>query len=58
MTAELLEHSGLNIEETPLEEMNLPVLDTFQYKHKGNEINVSFTCPDSKTSCGRVIRSR
>lgn len=51
MTTEVLEHSGLIIEETPLKEMNLPQIDTFQYKHKGNEINVSFTCPEFTAIC-------
>ena len=51
MTTEVLEHSGLIIEETPLEEMHLPQLDTFQYKHKGNEINVSFTCAEFTAIC-------
>ena len=51
MTTEVLEHSGLIIEETPLDEMNLPQLDTFQYKHKGNEINISFTCPEFTAIC-------
>jgi hypothetical protein len=30
MTAETLEQSGLVIQETPTEAMNLPVLDTFE----------------------------
>ena len=46
MTAEILEHSGLVIEETPPETMNLPVLDTFEYQYKGKEIRISFTCPE------------
>ena len=51
MATEILEHSGLIIEETSVEEMNLPQLDTFQYKHRGNEINVSFTCPEFTAIC-------
>jgi len=51
MATEVLEHSGLTIEETPLEEMNLPQLDTFQYKHQANAINVSFTCPEFTAIC-------
>ena len=51
MTAEVLEHSGLVIEETPPEAMNLPDLDTFEYKYKGKEINISFTCPEFTAIC-------
>ena len=51
MATEILEQSGLIIEETPFEEMNLPQLDTFQYKHQGNAINVSFTCPEFTAIC-------
>ena len=50
MATEVLE-SGLIIEETPLEEMNLPRLDTFQYKHQGKAINVSFMCPEFTAIC-------
>lgn len=51
MTAEVLEHSGLVIEETPPEAMNLPGLDAFEYKYKGKEINISFTCPEFTAIC-------
>jgi 7-cyano-7-deazaguanine reductase len=51
MTAEVLEHSGLVIQETPLEAMNLPGLDTFEYQYKGKEINISFTCPEFTAIC-------
>jgi 7-cyano-7-deazaguanine reductase len=51
MTAEVFEHSGLFIEETPPEAMNLPELDTFEYKYKGKEINISFTCPEFTAIC-------
>src|SRR5215216_2570754 len=51
MTTEILEHSGLVIEETPPEQMNLPQLDTFEYKYKGKEIKVSFTCPEFTAIC-------
>jgi len=51
MTAEILEHSGLVIEETPPETMNLPVLDTFEYQYKGKEIRISFTCPEFTAIC-------
>jgi 7-cyano-7-deazaguanine reductase len=51
MTAEILEHSGLVIQETPPEAMNLPGLDTFEYQYKGKEINISFTCPEFTAIC-------
>lgn len=51
MTAEVLEHTGLVIEETRPEAMNLPGLDTFGYKYKGKEINISFTCPEFTAIC-------
>lgn len=51
MTAEILEQSGLVIQETPTETMNLPVLDTFEYQYKGKKINISFTCPEFTAIC-------
>ena len=51
MTAEILEHSGLVIEETPPESMNLPGLDTFEYQYRGKEIRISFTCPEFTAIC-------
>ncbi|MEK6288564.1 MAG: preQ(1) synthase [Acidobacteriota bacterium] len=51
MSTEVLEHSGLVIEETPAEAMNLPELDTFGYKYQGKEINISFTCPEFTAIC-------
>jgi 7-cyano-7-deazaguanine reductase len=51
MTAETLEQSGLVIQETPTEAMNLPVLDTFEYQYKGKKINISFTCPEFTAIC-------
>src|SRR5207302_2151632 len=51
MTAEILEHSGLIVEETPLDAMALPALDTFEYKYPGNEIKISFTCPEFTAIC-------
>ena len=51
MTAEILEQSGLVIQETPTEAMNLPVLDTFEYQYKGKKINISFTCPEFTAIC-------
>jgi 7-cyano-7-deazaguanine reductase len=51
MTTEVLEHSGLLIEETPTEAMNLPELDSFEYKYKGKEIRINFTCPEFTAIC-------
>jgi 7-cyano-7-deazaguanine reductase len=51
MTTEVLEHSGLKIEETPPEEMRLAPLDTFEYRHKGKEIKITFTCPEFTAIC-------
>jgi 7-cyano-7-deazaguanine reductase len=51
MTTEVLEHSGLLIEETPTEAMNLPELDSFEYKYKGREIRINFTCPEFTAIC-------
>ena len=51
MTSEVLEHSGLVIEETPPEAMDLPKLDTFEYKYKGKEIRINFTCPEFTAIC-------
>ena len=51
MTREVLEHSGLIIQETPTEAMNLPELDSFEYKYKGKEIRINFTCPEFTAIC-------
>ena len=51
MTTKVLEHSGLIVEETPPGAMNLPALDTFDYKYEGKEINISFTCPEFTAIC-------
>lgn len=51
MTTEVLEHSGLVIEETPLDAMDLPGIDTFEYKYKGKEIRINFTCPEFTAIC-------
>lgn len=51
MTAEVLEHSGLVIEETPPGTMNLPALDTFEYKYRGKAINISLNCPEFTAIC-------
>ena len=47
----VLEHSDLIIEETLPEAMNLPALDTFDYKYQGKGINVSFTCSEFTAIC-------
>ncbi|MEK6300176.1 MAG: preQ(1) synthase [Acidobacteriota bacterium] len=51
MTTEVLEHSGLIIDETPPDAMDLPELDTFEYKYKGKEIRINFTCPEFTAIC-------
>ncbi|HSB08045.1 MAG TPA: preQ(1) synthase [Blastocatellia bacterium] len=51
MATEVLEHSGLLVEETPTEAMNLPEIDTFDYKYKGKETRISFTCPEFTAIC-------
>ena len=51
MTTEILEHSGFVVEETPPEALSLAPLDTFEYKHKGKEIKISFTCPEFTAIC-------
>ena len=51
MATEVLEQTGVLIEETPPEAMNLPALDTFAYKFKGKEINISFNCPEFTAIC-------
>jgi len=51
MTTKVLEHSGLIVEETPPDAMNLPALDTFDYEYEGKEINISFTCPEFTAIC-------
>jgi 7-cyano-7-deazaguanine reductase len=51
MTAEILEHSGLVAEETPWQELNPYPLETFEYKYKGKETRISFTCPEFTAIC-------
>jgi 7-cyano-7-deazaguanine reductase len=51
MATEILEHAGLVIEETPPEQMKLYPLDTFEYKYRGKEITISFTCPEFTAIC-------
>ena len=51
MTMEVLEQSGLVIEETHPEAMELHPLETFQYKYKGKEITISFECPEFTAIC-------
>jgi 7-cyano-7-deazaguanine reductase len=51
VTTEVLEQSGLVIEETPAEGMSLYPLETFEYQYKGKEIKISFTCPEFTAIC-------
>jgi 7-cyano-7-deazaguanine reductase len=51
MTSEILEHSGIQIEETPKEQMELFPLETFDYKYEGKQIRISFTCPEFTAIC-------
>ena len=51
MATEILEHTGLVIEETPPEALNLALLDTFAYKYKGKAIHINFTCPEFTAIC-------
>ncbi|HET9532162.1 MAG TPA: preQ(1) synthase [Blastocatellia bacterium] len=51
MTTEVLEHTGLVVEETPPEEMKLFQLDTFEYKYPGKEITISFELPEFTAIC-------
>ena len=51
MTTEILEQSGLVIEETPAEALNLYPLETFGYKYPGKEIRISFECPEFTAIC-------
>ena len=51
MATEILEHTGLVIEETPTEALALVPLDTFAYKYPGKEIRIEFTCPEFTAIC-------
>jgi 7-cyano-7-deazaguanine reductase len=51
MSTEILEHSGLAVEETPAEAMSLLALETFEYKYPGKETRISFTCPEFTAIC-------
>ena len=51
MTTEILEQSGLIIEETPAEALTLYPLETFGYKYPGKEIRISFECPEFTAIC-------
>jgi 7-cyano-7-deazaguanine reductase len=51
MATEILEHTGLVIEETPVAALNLAPLDTFAYQYKGKEIHINFTCPEFTAIC-------
>ena len=51
MTSETLEHSGLVVEETPADAIRPHPLETFEYKYKGRETRVCFTCPEFTAIC-------
>ncbi|HEV8486141.1 MAG TPA: preQ(1) synthase [Blastocatellia bacterium] len=51
MSTEMLEQSGLVIEETPPQTLNLYPLETFAYKYPGKEIKISFSCPEFTAIC-------
>ena len=51
MTKEVLTQSGLVIEETPLEALQLHALETFSYDYPGKEIKISFSCPEFTAIC-------
>ena len=51
MTKEILAQSGLVIEETSTEALQLHALDTFLYKYTGKEIKISFSCPEFTAIC-------
>ena len=51
MASEILENSGLVVEETPPEAMSLYALDTFEYKYPGREIHISFESPEFTAIC-------
>jgi len=51
MSTEILEPSGTHIEETRAEEMDLYPLETFDYKYKGKQTRISFTCPEFTAIC-------
>jgi 7-cyano-7-deazaguanine reductase len=51
MATEILEHSGVLIEETPAEQIKLHPLETFEYKYQGKQTRISFTCPEFTAIC-------
>jgi 7-cyano-7-deazaguanine reductase len=51
MTTEVLERSGLRIEETPPDQTDLCPLETFDYRYKGKQTQISFTCPEFTAIC-------
>jgi 7-cyano-7-deazaguanine reductase len=51
MVTEILEHSGIAVEETPPDAMGLYALETFEYKYPGKETRISFTCPEFTAIC-------
>lgn len=48
---ELSPGAGLIIRSTPADEMQLPVLDTFQYEYPGHRIEISFTSSEFTAIC-------
>jgi 7-cyano-7-deazaguanine reductase len=51
MTTEVLEHSGIQVQETPPEQMELYPLETFEYQYEGKQTRISFTCPEFTAIC-------
>jgi 7-cyano-7-deazaguanine reductase len=51
MAVELLEPSGLLVEETPPDALELYPLETFEYKYRGKETRISFRCPEFTAIC-------
>jgi 7-cyano-7-deazaguanine reductase len=51
MAVEILEHTGAVVEETPLQDVKLYPLETFDYKFAGKETRISFTCPEFTAIC-------
>ena len=51
MATEILEHTGLVIEETPPEALPRVPLDTFEYEYPGRRIEVDFTSSEFTAIC-------
>ncbi|MEP7273845.1 MAG: preQ(1) synthase [Acidobacteriota bacterium] len=49
--AEVTPQTRLVIRSTPIDEMNLPALDTFQYEYPGHRIEISFTSSEFTAIC-------